>query len=104
MPAAALLKARGRGLPKLWRGSTTGPASYSTGGFTVTISELSKVDFAVVQATGGYKPEIAGISGNTITILVRQYDYPATAAGPAVEVGAGTDLSGVTFYILAFGE
>jgi len=99
-----LLRSGGaRGALKVVVASTTGPASYTSGGFTYTVDELKEVYGAIVQASGGYKAEVASISGNTITIMVYQYDYAAAAAGPAIEVTAGTDLSGVTFTILALG-
>lgn len=104
MPAFNLPKAMGRASFKGWSGSVTGPTSYTTGGFTVTIDQLTAVYDAVVIAGRGYLAEVASISGNTITIRVYQFDYPATAAGPAVEVPAGTNLSGVTFRIIAIGE
>jgi len=80
---------------------TSGPASYTTGGFTVTVSELSKVHGAVAVTSGGYVASVAGVSDNTVTIAVYEN---AGAAGPLAEVGAGTDLSGVTFYIFVVGE
>lgn len=89
---------------KLVAKAVTGPASYSTGGFAVSFPELRVVHAALVVGGGGYKAEIASISGNTVTIRVLYYDYAAAAAGPAIEVPAGTDLSGVTFYVLAIGE
>jgi len=99
-----LTKARGRAVPKGYSGTVSGPVSYATGGFTVTIADLEAVEDAVVIAGGGYQAEVAKISGNTITILARYFDYPAAAAGVAIEVPAGTDLSGVTFRIIAIGE
>ncbi len=104
MPVFGLTKARGRAVPKGWSGSVKGPASYATGGFTVTISDLAKVYDAVAIAGGGYLAEVASISGNAITIKVYYFNYPATATGTAVEIPAGTDLSGVTFRIIAIGE
>ena len=88
---------------RVYFGSTTGPSSYSSGGFTVTIDNVSKIDNVVVMASGGYLAE-ASASGNTITIKVYYFNYPATAAGVAEEVAAGTDLSGVTFRIIAICE
>jgi len=58
----------------------------------------------VVIASGGYKAEVAGISGNTITVVVRYFDYDASGDGVAIEVPSGADLSGVTFYVIAVGE
>ncbi len=83
--------------------TVTGPSSYSTGGFTVTIDELERVEEAIVVASAGYMAEVASISGNTVTIKVYDFNYPATAAGPAEEVAANTDLSSVGFKIIAIG-
>ena len=104
MPVFGFTKARGRGTFKGWSGSVAGPTAYTTGGFTVSIPDLSVVYDAVVSAGGGYLAEVASISGNTLTIKVYYFNYPGTAAGAAIEVPAGTDLSGVRFRILAVGE
>lgn len=104
MAIGSLDKGAGIGRLKLVATDVKGPSSYTTGGFTVTIEGLSKIYEAVVNAGNGYLAEVASISGNTITIKVYEFNYPATAAGPATEVGAGTDLSGVTFRIIAVGE
>ena len=89
---------------KLVARAVTGPASYTTGGFAVVFPELRVIHAALVVGGGGYKAEIASITANAVTIRVLYYDYAAAAAGPAIEVPAGTDLSGVTFYVLAIGE
>ncbi len=83
--------------------TVTGPSSYSTGGFTVTINELERVEEAIVVASAGYMAEVASISGNTVTIKVYDFDYPSTAVGPATEVADRTDLSSVSFKIIAIG-
>lgn len=84
---------------------TAGPSSYTSGGFTVTIPNVSRIIAAgIINVTGGYLAEIAGISGNTVTIKVYEFNYPATAAGPATEVAAGTDLSSVEFTLLVIAE
>jgi len=76
-------------------GTVSGPTSYTTGGFTVTIGRLRSIVWADVRAGGGYKAEVSW-TGNTLTVLVRQC---AGVAGPLAEVSAGTDLSGVTFIL-----
>ena len=103
MPSYNLSRARGKARPKLVIKTVTGPSSYSTGGFTATIDELERVEDAIVIASGGYMAEVASISGNTVTIKVYDFNYPATAAGPAEEVAANTDLSSVSFKIIAIG-
>lgn len=80
-----------------------GPSSYTTGGFTV-YSKMMKVEHAVVNAGNGYLAEVVSVSGSAIKIKVYQFNYPATAAGPAVEVPAGTDLSSVKFTVIAIGQ
>ena len=96
MPVLGTDRALGLGKYKIYIGSTSGPSSYSTDGFTVTVSELRSVSNAMVVAGGGYTAEVASISGNTIT--VKAY------SGAGSEVTAGTDLSTVTFIVLAVGE
>ena len=110
-----------------------GPDSYTTGGFEVTVGEVEVVEGATVSCdNNGYIAEIAGISGNKVTVRVRKAvnitgtvtaTHAACAATSAAyatatnllsdsgslvtevapEVDAGTDLSGVTFYIVAQG-
>jgi len=81
----------------------TGPTSYSTGGFAVTVSGVRRIIGAIVVPTGGYKASISW-TGNTLTVVAQYYDYAATAAGTAIEVPAGTDLSGVNFDIIVIGD
>jgi len=84
--------------------STTGPSSYAAGGFNVTVGRLRKiVKRPVVSCDGGYKAEVASVSDNVVTIVVKYYDYDAAADGTAIEVPDGTDLSGVNFEIKAEG-
>jgi len=104
MPILGFKKPYGRGFPKGYTGSFKGPTSYPSGGFEHTVTGFISVWDAVVIAGGGYKAEVASITGNKVKIVVRYYDYPAAAAGTAIEITAGTDLSGVTFRIIAVGE
>jgi hypothetical protein len=85
--------------------SVAGPSSYTTGGFTVRVSDVNRIN-AVIWAfiTGGYKIGGLTISGNAVTVVVHNYNYPATAAGPATEVTAGTDLSGQTVTLCIIGS
>jgi len=84
--------------------TVAGPTSYTSGGFDVEVGELEKVVQAGVSPwTGGYKSEVASITGNKVKVLVRYYDYDAAADGAAIEVTAGTDLSGVKFVVDAEG-
>jgi len=84
--------------------TTAGPASYAAGGFSVTLGDLKRVESVLfVGSNGGYLCEENGITNNTVTVKVYQFDYAATAAGPAVEVPDATDLSGVNFTVIAIG-
>jgi len=85
--------------------STAGPSSYATGGFSVTIPELNHIHSILCAfITGGYKIGGLTVSGNSVTVVVHHYNYPATSAGPAVEVSAGTNLSGQTVTLIAIGD
>lgn len=81
----------------------SGPKRYTTGGFTV-YSRIMNVRHAVATATGGYLAEVTSISGSAIKIKIYQFNYPATDAGPAVEVQNGTDLSGIKITVVAIGQ
>ena len=74
--------------------STAGPDNYQSGGFTVTIGELEKIEKALAYGQG-YIVGITGIAGNVATVAVY------TVAGG--EVSDGTDLSSKTFVVVAEG-
>jgi len=109
-----LAKAIGLGGYKVVVTQSAGPSSYSTGGFSVTISELSTVDYAVAQAmnpgTAGYLAVVKSVSDNTVTVQVYEVNQAVDEGGTATytvtikEVGAGTDLSGINFTVIAFGS
>jgi len=99
----SMMKARGRGVPKGYSGTFKGPTSYPTGGFEVEVG-LKRVEDANAIGGGGYLAEVVSITDNKVKILVRYFDYPAAAAGTAIEIPSGTDLSGVTFRVIAVGE
>lgn len=80
-----------------------GPKSYTTGGFTV-YSRIMNVQHAVAVASNGYLAEVVSLAGSAIKIKIYQFNYPATAAGPAVEVPKGTDLSGIKITVIAIGQ
>ena len=81
--------------------TVAGPSSYSAGGPTITATGFNRI-LAVksLGITGGYSMSVAdankNISGNSFKAPIYQYDYPSTAAGPAVQVPDATDLSGET--------
>jgi len=109
MPIIAnLLKPRGRAKRKFFADAVAGPSSYAAGGFTVSTG-LSTIENLVVQVRpqdGRGDGIVVGIeysvSGGDITIVVDDLD--TTAATPAwAEVAGGTDLSNLTFDVLAVG-
>lgn len=89
---------------KIVKYSAPATSSYTAGGFSVTIPELTKVQEVLTATLPGYLVEaIAGGSSNTVTVKIYQFDYPATAAGPGVEVADGTNLSSLTLELIVLG-
>jgi len=87
--------------------SVSGPSSYTSGGFVVTISELTKIKDCIVQLRNqdNDKRIKYSFSGNTVTIQVFTIVADtSTGAISASEVTDGTDLSGLTFDIIVVGE
>lgn len=82
-----------------------GPASYTTGGFEVTLSDFKKVDRAVVvgENLDGNQVITYAVSGNKVTIKVYTLSYSTASGITATEVSAGTDLSSKFFNIVAEG-
>lgn len=91
--------------------SVAGPSAYPSGGFNVVIGELEKVEKAVVQALGlnEYIAQVNTITGNVVKVAVRDNIEQAVDEGGSSkytiggEVAANTDLSGVTFIVVAEG-
>lgn len=82
-----------------------GPSSYSSPGFDVSVSTLRGVEQVIsIRNDGGYLGEAQSISGNTVTVKARYFDYDAVADGPAIEVADTTDLSAVTFSGVVIGH
>ncbi len=102
MPIATLEDETVLGSMKVYVGTTTGPTSYTTGGFSVTLP--IRPTYALVALTNdntAYKISYS-VSGNTITITVYQLSADTTTGAiSAAEVAAGTDLSALTFMIIA---
>ena len=88
----------------VWQKTVAGPTSYAAGGFTVTFNELKQIEGVIfIYNDGGYLTEVSNISGNTVTVKVLYFNYPAASAGAAVEVPDATDLSAVNFTIVVVG-
>ena len=98
-----LNKALGSGLKVAF--GTISLGTYSAGGVSVTIEGFKKIYWALTQSSGDYMV-VASVSGtdNTVTIKVYYFDYAAAAAGAAIEVPDGTDLTGVSVPIVVVGE
>mgnify|MGYP001626502477 CR=1 FL=1 len=87
----------------------TGPTSYTTGGWSVSVPELSKIFALNVSIRTNLK--VANYvhvvdyaySGNTITFTVYRIDVTATAPAAWSEVPAGTDISALTLEVIAIG-
>jgi len=99
-------------LIKKQRKTVTGPSSYPTGGFTVTMEELASITDVQVTPSKTQLLEgsdtVYGIrvshSGNVVTIVV--VSASTVGAGPNAwsEIAAGTDLSGINFTVEAWGN
>ena len=89
--------------------TTTGPSSYTTGGFRVTVPELQRILALNVNIKVNQKDDNIvyaldyDYSGNTITFKAYKIDVTATAPSPWSEVSAGTNLSGIVINITAIG-
>jgi hypothetical protein len=94
---------------KIVQAVVTGPSSYATGGFTVTMGELSKIHAASVSVRSNLKADNYvhavdyAVSDNTITFKVYRIDVTAGAPSAWSEVPAGTDLSDLTLEVVAIG-
>jgi len=69
--------------------------SYPTGGYQITPEQLGLREILHVEAgmAGGYAFEWDYANSK---LKVMRFDYDASGDGPAIEVPAGTNLSGVT--------
>jgi len=87
----------------------SGPTSYTTGGFTVTLGELRSIHSVSVSVRANARANDLvrqvdySVSGNTLT--VRVYQINTTTASPTTwaEVPAGTNLSSLVLEIVAIG-
>ncbi|RLG82544.1 MAG: hypothetical protein DRO09_00170 [Thermoprotei archaeon] len=106
---AAYARARGRAKPKdVFLPGYTLTTTYVGGGVEVKVSDLSKVYGAIAQEiASGYVAVATGFSGNAFKLKLFYLPDPTTYSGTTghlTEVASGTNVSGVTLNILAFGE
>jgi len=84
--------------------AAAGTSSYAAGGQAITVAELNRVEQVLMAfITGGYKVGGISISGNTVTVAVHYYNYPASAAGASIEIPTGTDISAQTITLIVIG-
>ena len=89
--------------------SAAGPASYATGGFAITIGELERVTFAhVIPRTNIEAADLVrqiqySWTGNAITVIVRQINTTTASPTAWAELPAATDISAITFDVIAKG-
>lgn len=98
---------------KVVQAIVTGPSSYTTGGFTVTIGDVSKIHAVTglnVRSNLKINNYVHVVDydvppGGTNTIILKVYRIDVTAGAPSAwsEVPAGTDLSALTLEIVAVG-
>ncbi len=87
--------------------SVTGDTSYPTGGYDVN-ADRTKLGLAILEALvplGGLTSGGLGVVWDATNKKVKlyRYDYPAAAAGAAVEVPNATDVSAEKFDALVIG-
>ena len=90
----------------LVKATFSGPSSYSTGGFSQSITSFRKIEAVIsISNDGGYKVDPAEITigAGSITVKVREYYYTCGGPDAAIEVASGKDLSGVTFQAILLG-
>ena len=78
----------------------TGPTSYTQGGFTETIGEVSKITSVVISARNlsGNQRIKYSVSGNVVTIQIFTITADTTTGDiNETEVGNGVDLSSLVF-------
>ena len=101
--------------------SETGP-TLTAGEFTVELTNLTTVDYAVVSQSEDFIAAVTGISGNDVTIKVYKISYDtvtfwaSATNGGAIDdqytvvddvyftAAATGDVSGVTFYVIGIGD
>lgn len=86
-----------------------GPASYTTGGFTVRLGELNTIHAVKVSVRTNLKVDdyVHAVdytySGNTITIIVYRINVTGTSPVAWAQVPATTDISALSLEIVAIG-
>ncbi len=91
----------------------SGPSSYSSGGFSVTVSSLNDIYEVIFIKSGGtpangytYEYEDTGDYTKVTNVIgpIKVYEQSVTATSPSyAEVAAGTDLSGLSFKAIIIG-
>lgn len=94
---------------KIVQAVVTGPSSYSTGGFAVTIGELNNILAVNVSIRTNLKVSNYvhavdySYTGNRITFVVYRIDVTATAPAAWSEVPSATNISALTIEVIAIG-
>lgn len=92
---------------KISKTTSAGPASYSAGGFNITMNDLNSVDsIIIINNTAGVitDPGDATITGNVVTVLLRMFQYLCCSIGNALEAPTGTVFSRWNFTVIAVGN
>jgi len=107
-----LEKSLGLARIKLFVDRVSGPTSYNPAARPTVDTGLRTLYFAHIEEEGGgeYLTKVVSIAGGVITYMVRDnIEQAVDEGGTSVytiggEVAAGTNLSGVTFDVIAIGE
>jgi len=81
----------------------TGDSSYATGGYAITANQVGFSRITAVLAVGANTGYVPTWDATNSKLKVFYGDNNNASDGPLIEVPAATDLSAVSFTVLAFG-
>jgi hypothetical protein len=81
----------------------TGDSSYATGGYAITANQVGFSRITAVIAVGANTGYVPVWDATNSKLKVFYGDNNNASDGPLIEVPAATDLSAVSFTVLAFG-
>lgn len=81
----------------------TGDSSYATGGYAITANQVNFSRITAVLAVGANTGYVPVWDAANSKLKVFYGDNNNASDGPLIEVPAATDLSAVSFTVLAFG-
>lgn len=83
--------------------TVTGDASYATGGYAITPNQFGFVRTSAVVPVGSNTGYVPSWDQTNSKLKVFFGDNNNASDGPLIEVASATDLSAVSFTVIAFG-